>query len=113
MGKGIILAESTGKALNSKEILSSKSILKPEDFLKPQIALEAGEDLYLKKFQEKELISLLKKKIKTDSGFFTDGLNTREQYIEKLYIALSNLINEKYPVSGFRIDEKMLDAALS
>ncbi|MBM3705203.1 MAG: CpaF family protein [Actinobacteria bacterium] len=87
--------------------------LKPEPELKPGDLLKFEGEVYTEKFLKKEIISLLKKRIKDDAAFFTDSINTREQHREKLYIAISSIINERYPSSGIRIDEEMLDAALS
>ena len=62
----------------------------------------------LTKDDEKEIISLIKKKIKNDDFFFN-----RDDFKGKLYLLLKDEIEKKYPYSDFDVEDNLINKALS
>jgi pilus assembly protein CpaF len=71
-------------------------------------------DSRLKKKQaEKDIIGVLKKRIRDDIKFFSDSFSNREQYREKIYYMISDIVNSSFPHAGIYIDDELLEKALS
>ena len=62
---------------------------------------------------EKDLLSLLTEKIKKDSSFFSDNFKDRNECREKIFIFFSELLSHKYPYAVIKIDEELIEKAVS
>jgi len=65
---------------------------------------------------EREILLLLKERIKNKKEFFSGNLaegSGSEHYRDKLFFQIKNIINEKYPFTDFEITQKFLESALS
>jgi len=67
----------------------------------------------LTKDDEKEIISLVKKKIKNDDFFVNSSFFSRDDFKGKLYLLLKDEIEKKYPYSDFDIEDNLINKALS
>lgn len=67
----------------------------------------------LTKDDEKEIISLIKKKIKNDDFFVNSSFFNRDDFKGKLYILLKDEIEKKYPYSDFDVEDNLINKALS
>ena len=62
---------------------------------------------------EKDLLSLLREKIKKDSGFFSENFKDRNECREKIFMFFSELLSRKYPYGVFKIEEELIEKAVS
>jgi Flp pilus assembly protein, ATPase CpaF len=62
---------------------------------------------------EKDLLSLLREKIKKDSDFFSENFKDRNECREKIFMFFSELLNCKYPYGVFKIEEELIEKAVS
>ena len=62
---------------------------------------------------EKEIIGLIKKRIKSDEFFVNNGFFNRDDFRSKLYVLLKDEIEKRYPYSDFNIEEDLVNKALS
>lgn len=67
----------------------------------------------LTKDDEKEIISLIKKKIKNDDFFVNSSFFNRDDFKGKLYLLLKDEIEKKYPYSDFDVEDNLINKALS
>lgn len=67
----------------------------------------------LTKDDEKEIISLIKKKIKNDDFFVNSSFFNRDDFKGKLYMLLKDEIEKKYPYSDFDVEDNLINKALS
>ena len=67
----------------------------------------------LTKDDEKEIISLVKKKIKNDDFFVNSSFFNRDDFKGKLYLLLKDEIEKKYPYSDFDVEGNLINKALS
>lgn len=67
----------------------------------------------LTKDDEKEIISLVKKKIKNDDFFVNSSFFSRDDFKGKLYLLLKDEIEKKYPYSDFDVEDNLINKALS
>lgn len=67
----------------------------------------------LTKDDEKEIISLVKKKIKNDDFFVNSSFFNRDDFKGKLYLLLKDEIEKKYPYSDFDVEDSLINKALS
>jgi len=67
----------------------------------------------LTKDDEKEIISLVKKKIKNDNFFVNSSFFNRDDFKGKLYLLLKDEIEKKYPYSDFDVEGNLINKALS
>lgn len=67
----------------------------------------------LTKDDEKEIISLIKKKIKNDDFFVNNSFFNRDDFKGKLYLLLKDEIEKKYPYSDFDVEDNLINKALS
>jgi len=67
----------------------------------------------LTKDDEKEIISLVKKKIKNDDFFVNSSFFNRDDFKGKLYLLLKDEIEKKYPYSDFDVEDNLINKALS
>ncbi|MDP3011620.1 MAG: ATPase, T2SS/T4P/T4SS family [Candidatus Hydromicrobium sp.] len=67
----------------------------------------------LTKDDEKEIISLIKKKIKNDDFFVNSSFFDRDDFKGKLYLLLKDEIEKKYPYSDFDVEDNLINKALS
>ncbi|MBM3699841.1 MAG: CpaF family protein [Actinobacteria bacterium] len=62
---------------------------------------------------EKDIIGLLKKRIRDDIKFFSDSFSSRQQYREKIYYMISDIANSSVAHAGLYIGDELLEKALS
>ncbi len=62
---------------------------------------------------EKEIISLVKERIKSDDFFVNNSFFNRDDFRSKLYVLLKDEIEKKCPYSGFDIEGSLVNKALS
>ena len=67
----------------------------------------------LTKDDEKEIISLIKKKIKNDDFFVNSSFFNRDDFKGKVYLLLKDEIEKKYPYSDFDVEDNLINKALS
>lgn len=67
----------------------------------------------LTKDDEKEIISLVKKKIKNDDFFINSSFFNRDDFKGKLYILLKGEIEKKHPYSDFEVEDNLISKVLS
>jgi len=67
----------------------------------------------LTKEDEKEIISLVKKKIKNDDFFVNSSFFNRDDFKGRLYLLLKDEIEKKYPYSNFDVEDNLINKALS
>jgi len=67
----------------------------------------------LTKDDEKEIISLVKKKIKNDDFFINSSFFNRDDFKGKLYILLKGEIEKKHPYSDFEVEDNLINKVLS
>ena len=67
----------------------------------------------LTKDDEKEIISLIKKKIKNDDFFVNNSFFNRDDFKGKLYLLLKDEVEKKYPYSDFDVEDNLINKALS
>lgn len=70
------------------------------------------EDLSME-YYGKEILKLLKNKIKNDIHLINDNFVDRESSREKLYILITAIASENFPLINFRISEEFLEKAQS
>jgi len=62
---------------------------------------------------EKEIINIVKKKIKKDELFLNNSFFNREDFKGKLYILLKDEIEKKYPYYDFEVEENLINKTIS
>jgi len=62
---------------------------------------------------EREIISLVKKKIKKDELFVNNSFFNREDFRGRLYMLLKDEIEKKYPYSDFDVEGNLINKTLS
>ena len=65
---------------------------------------------------ERELLYLLKERLKNQKEFFFSSFTDsrgREQYRDKVFFQLKNIIDEKYPYTDFKISQELIESALA
>jgi pilus assembly protein CpaF len=63
--------------------------------------------------QEEEIISLLKEKIRKDKNFFNNLFLNKEDYKDKLFSLINELINSSYPYFDFQISGSLIERAVA
>jgi pilus assembly protein CpaF len=63
--------------------------------------------------QEEEIISLLKEKIRKDKNFFNNLFLNKEDYKDKLFSLINELINSNYPYFDFQISNSLIERAVA
>jgi len=62
---------------------------------------------------EKEIMSLVRKRIKKDELFVNSNFLNREDFRGKLYILLKDEIEKKYPCSDFDVEKNLINKTIS
>jgi pilus assembly protein CpaF len=63
--------------------------------------------------QEEEIISLLKEKIRKDKNFFNNLFLNKEDYKDKLFSLINELINSSYPYFDFQVSSSLIERAVA
>ena len=63
--------------------------------------------------QEEEIISLLKEKIRKDKNFFNNLFLNKEDYRDKLFSLINELINSSYPYFDFQNSSSLVERAVA
>ena len=67
----------------------------------------------LNKDEEKEIIDLVKGKIKNDNDFINSNFFNRDDFKDKLFLLMKDEIEKKCPYSNFNIENDLINRALS
>jgi len=67
----------------------------------------------LTKDEEKEIIDLVKEKIKDDVDFINSNFFNRDDFKDKLFLLIKDEIEKKWPYSNFNIENNLVNRALS
>lgn len=62
---------------------------------------------------EKELMGLLKERIKKDNGFFAGSFSGRQGYTEKIYLLTEDILKNRYPGIMPEIEDSFIEKAVS
>lgn len=67
---------------------------------------------FLNKQQEKEIISIVKNKIKKDSTLLSTEFMSRDDFKDRLFLMISNEIASKYPYIEYEINDNLIERTL-